>query len=194
VNRAREIFDDMACVARTRGSAGALAESLAGLARLEWLAGNSTAAERAAREALDRAIAVDNRDAVASCRAVLGFAAEQRRDAPGAHAWHAQALEAARATGDARRLALALEGLAGVALLERDGQRVGRLLGAADALRRSPGRAAGWAFAPCGRRDVERIVRGATDAIGAEAVAVAFADGAADADAVVAAAATPVPQ
>ena len=81
---------------------------------------------------------------------------------------------------DPRRLALALEGLAGVALLEEDGYAAAWLLSAAGTFRQSPGQATGWAFTVGARADVDRILAGAIEAIGADAAAAAVAAGAAD--------------
>jgi hypothetical protein len=65
-----------------------------------------------------------------------------------------------------------------VAVLEGAGATAGRLLGAADQLRRSPGRASGWALAPTAHADPAPIVDAATRAVGAAAVARAYARGA----------------
>ncbi|MGY0235035.1 hypothetical protein [Longispora urticae] len=71
--------------------------------------------------------------------AELGFAAELRSDAAAAGALHKEGLAAAREGGDPRAVALALEGLAGVALLDGEPDRAARLLGSAAALRDSSG-------------------------------------------------------
>lgn len=71
--------------------------------------------------------------------AELGFTAELRGDAPTALRLQREGLAAARATGDPRAVALALEGLAGALSLAGRWSRAARLLGAADAARRSVG-------------------------------------------------------
>ncbi|MEU9861808.1 BTAD domain-containing putative transcriptional regulator [Streptomyces sp. NPDC047971] len=83
----------------------------------------------------------------------LGFVAELRGDAETARAWHLQALTAARATGDPRARALALEGLAGAEAAAGRGDRAGRLLETAAALRER----AGAPLPPAERADVLRI-------------------------------------
>ncbi|TMR21513.1 AfsR/SARP family transcriptional regulator [Nonomuraea turkmeniaca] len=67
--------------------------------------------------------------------AELGFVAEQRGDARTASELHAHSLEAARADGDARAEALALEGLAGARLLQGEPGEAVRLLRTARVLR-----------------------------------------------------------
>ncbi|MEU3609656.1 BTAD domain-containing putative transcriptional regulator [Streptomyces sp. NPDC035033] len=94
--------------------------------------------------------------------AELGFVAEQRGDAATARARHLAGHAAAREAGDPRALALALEGLAGVAVLTGDHARAARLLGAAAAARASVGR-------PLPRSesgDVDRIGAAARAALG----------------------------
>nr|WP_319712429.1 BTAD domain-containing putative transcriptional regulator [Nonomuraea angiospora] len=92
---------------------------------------------------------------IAFVMAELGFAAEQRGATALALARHREGYEAARASGDPRAVALALEGLAGALSLDREGSPVeaARLIGAATAMR-----AAAGAPLPAGERlDVERI-------------------------------------
>ncbi|MFI6582815.1 BTAD domain-containing putative transcriptional regulator [Embleya sp. NPDC050493] len=71
--------------------------------------------------------------------AELGFIAELRGDPQGAWNFQTQGLAAARAAGDARSVALALEGLAGASLLTGRADHAARLLGAATAARHSVG-------------------------------------------------------
>lgn len=85
--------------------------------------------------------------------AELGFIAERRGDAARARALHLEGLAAAHEIGDPRAVALACEGLAGVAALEGSAEEALRLLERADALRES----AGAPLPPTERGDVERI-------------------------------------
>ncbi len=85
--------------------------------------------------------------------AELGFIAELRGDAARARALHLEGLAAAHEIGDPRAVALACEGLAGVAALEGAAEEALRLLERADALRES----AGAPLPPTERGDVERI-------------------------------------
>jgi predicted ATPase len=71
--------------------------------------------------------------------ASLGYLAELRGDVVTAEAHHRASLDAACEAEDPRAQALALEGLAGVASLRGDDETVGRLLGAANALREATG-------------------------------------------------------
>ncbi|MER7080207.1 Predicted ATPase [Saccharopolyspora kobensis] len=98
--------------------------------------------------------------------AELGFAAEQRGDAPAALDLHTQGLEAARRTGDPRAVALALEGLAGARLLTGQPGRAQGLLASAALLRESTG-----APLPAAERtDVNRIEAALHDTPGADSV------------------------
>ncbi|MFI7449269.1 BTAD domain-containing putative transcriptional regulator [Nonomuraea sp. NPDC049714] len=85
--------------------------------------------------------------------AELGFVAEERGDAGAARALHQEGLTVAREIGDPRAVALALEGLAGVAALEGAHEEAARLLGEAGALRES----VGAPLPPAERGDVDRI-------------------------------------
>ncbi|HZF91705.1 BTAD domain-containing putative transcriptional regulator [Streptomyces sp.] len=85
--------------------------------------------------------------------AELGFAAEQRGDAPAALALHREGLAAARRTHDPRAVALALEGLAGAHALAGRPVRAARLLESAARRRLSMGAP----LPPAERGDVDRI-------------------------------------
>ncbi|MFI6906594.1 BTAD domain-containing putative transcriptional regulator [Nonomuraea sp. NPDC050394] len=90
--------------------------------------------------------------------AELGFAAESRGAAVPARKLHEEGLRAARALGDPRSVALALEGLAGVAVLEGEPSRALDLLDEAAELRAS----VGAPLPPAERGDVDRIRKAAT--------------------------------
>jgi hypothetical protein len=77
-------------------------------------------------------------------------------------ALHREGLDAARATGDPRAVALALEGVAGAYALEGDHVQAARLLGTATALRTSTGAP----LPPAERADVDRITSAARYALG----------------------------
>ena len=100
---------------------------------------------------------------VALLQAELGFVAELRGDAEAAMAAHVAGLDAARATGDVRAVALAFEGLAGAESLAGRHADAARLLGVADGAR-----AAVDAPLPEGERgDVDRITARTQTALGA---------------------------
>ncbi|MFJ8558941.1 BTAD domain-containing putative transcriptional regulator [Streptomyces microflavus] len=105
--------------------------------------------------------------------AELGFIAELRGRAGEALALQREGLAVARATGDPRAVALALEGLAGAELLEGRAGSAARHLGAAAAARdavRVP--------LPEGERhDIDRISAGTVDVLGREAYESHFATG-----------------
>lgn len=85
--------------------------------------------------------------------AELGFTAELADDADEAEHQHLRGLDSALRTGDPRAHALALEGLAGARSLAGHPADAARLLGAADALRRSTGAP----LPEAERGDVDRI-------------------------------------
>ncbi|QDY76450.1 BTAD domain-containing putative transcriptional regulator [Streptomyces qinzhouensis] len=105
--------------------------------------------------------------------AELGFVAEARGRAREALRLQRDGLAAARATGDPRALALALEGLAGAELLSGDAVAAAGLLGAAAGARESVG-----VPLPVGERgDVDRIGAGARSVLGAVVYEEEFARG-----------------
>ncbi|MEV8419698.1 BTAD domain-containing putative transcriptional regulator [Streptomyces niveus] len=106
--------------------------------------------------------------------AELGFVAEQRGDAATALTTHLDGLAAARATGNPRAVALALEGLAGARSLAGDPESAALLLGAATAARERTGAP----LPPAESADVERVTRAARTALGTGAFEEAFARGA----------------
>ncbi|WP_078076109.1 AfsR/SARP family transcriptional regulator [Streptomyces niveus] len=105
--------------------------------------------------------------------AELGFVAEQRGDAVTALATHLGGLTAARAVGDPRAVALALEGLSGADALAGRAGPAALLLGAATAARRT----AGAPLPPAERTDVDRITHAARAALGPAAFEEVFAHG-----------------
>ncbi len=112
---------------------------------------------------------------VALTHAWLGYTAELEGDADEAEAHHIESLKIARETGDPRAVALALEGLAGVAALRGDYQRGATLIGAATALRASVD-----APLPVAERvDVDRATGVARSHLGESAFDLAFERGAA---------------
>ncbi|MFC8078858.1 BTAD domain-containing putative transcriptional regulator [Streptomyces sp. NPDC057307] len=112
--------------------------------------------------------------------AELGFVAELRGEVTTALGLQHDGLSAARAAGDARSLALALEGLAGAQALAGRADQAARLLGAASKARHSVGTPL-----PEGEQDdVARVTARATKDLGRSAFDTEFARGAAtDADA-----------
>ncbi|MFJ9888802.1 hypothetical protein ACIQRW_23425 [Streptomyces sp. NPDC091287] len=103
----------------------------------------------------------------------LGFIAELRGDADEALRLQREGLTVARATGDPRAVALALEGLAGAELLRGRPGAAARHLGAAAAARDAVGLPL-----PAGERyDVDRISARTVDLLGREAYEARFAEG-----------------
>ncbi|MEU9606835.1 BTAD domain-containing putative transcriptional regulator [Streptomyces sp. NPDC048057] len=105
--------------------------------------------------------------------AELGFVAEARGESAKARQLQQQGLVAARAAGDPRAVALALEGLAGAQLASGRAVHAAELLGAAARARASVG-----VPLPLGERgDVDRVSAGARARLGAEGYAEAFGRG-----------------
>jgi predicted ATPase/DNA-binding SARP family transcriptional activator len=138
--------------------------------------GRLDAAEAHLRSVLKRSRAVGVAPGVAVTLSLveLGFVAEQRGDAAAAQALHLDGLVASRKLGDPRAMALALEGLAGASASAGHQGQAARLLGMADAVRRS----AGAPLPPAEQGDVARITAAARTALGEEAFASEFALGA----------------
>ncbi|MBA2896844.1 BTAD domain-containing putative transcriptional regulator [Nonomuraea soli] len=124
-----------------------------GLALSARRQGDLDRAERHLLNWLDWDRRLESASALSLILAELGFVAEQRGDAVQARSLHLDGLDAARASGDPRAVALAMEGLAGAASLEGDLAEAARLLETAAGLRASVG-----APLPSGERgDVDRI-------------------------------------
>ncbi|RKT85031.1 Predicted ATPase [Saccharopolyspora antimicrobica] len=110
-------------------------------------------AERHIRVLLDWNRSVGYAPGIAHSLAELGFIAELRGDPEQAHDLHEEGLAVARESGDPRAVALALEGLAGAAVLAGNAERAQQLLSAAEAERDS----AGAPLPEQERADVDRI-------------------------------------
>nr|WP_206068927.1 BTAD domain-containing putative transcriptional regulator [Nonomuraea sp. FMUSA5-5] len=125
--------------------------------------GDLDAAERYFRTGLEWLRRIGGGGApVALLLAELGFVAERRGDAATAAELHARSLDVARADGDARAEALALEGLAGARLLEGAAREAAELLRAAGELRERA-----QAPLPAAERfDVDRISRAISELCG----------------------------
>jgi predicted ATPase/DNA-binding SARP family transcriptional activator len=105
----------------------------------------------------------------------LGFLAEQRGQAAEASQLHRRALRAARALGEQRGVAVALEGLAGAAGLTGDYELSARLLGASESVRRG----AATPAAPAEQSEIDRIIGVAQAALGEAAFRTAYRRGSA---------------
>ncbi|QXJ23311.1 winged helix-turn-helix domain-containing protein [Actinomadura graeca] len=138
--------------------------------------GDLDAAERHLRSRLGWLRGIGGTAGISFVHAELGFVAEQRGDAEAARALHTEALDAARAIGDPRAVALALEGLAGARSLAGEHAPAARLLGAAAALRD----ASGAPLPAAERGDVDRIAGRIRDAAGPGAFTTAYDHGRAE--------------
>jgi predicted ATPase/DNA-binding SARP family transcriptional activator len=127
-------------------------------------------AERHMRNVLEWNRRMGYQPGVAQALAELGFIAEQRGDADAAWALHRDGFAIARKTGDARAIALALEGLAGAQALVGHHDQAARLLGTAATVRES----VGAALPPAERSDVDRIAAKARAELGADTFATEF--------------------
>jgi tetratricopeptide (TPR) repeat protein len=184
--RARAILEHPLRAAREVGSGATISESLTALAMVEWRANNVDGAARRAHEGLQVALETGNLETGGHCLAILGYVAESGGRLAEARTCHTRAFHLAREAREPRRVALALEGLAGVALLENDALTAARLLGAATGLRRSPGRAAGWSLATAERIHADRILAGARQILGSAAADRVYNEGEANPDVIIA--------
>jgi tetratricopeptide (TPR) repeat protein len=154
------------------GQALAEAEQLGWKAGVAWVHGFLGLAARRrgdldeARVRLERALVwcreADASPVAAPALAWLGFVLELQGDLTAAGSVHLEGLHHADRTGDPRALALALEGLAGVACATGDAERAALLLGAASGMRES----AGGPLPPAERLDVDRIEAAARRVLG----------------------------
>jgi tetratricopeptide (TPR) repeat protein len=183
--RARAVLHAPLAAAREVGFLPGIGESLTALALLEWRAHDDRMAEQYAQEALVIATTIDDNETAAYCLAVLAFVAARQGEREESRACYYSSLEHARRAGDPRGTALALEGLAQLALAT-DPRAAARMLGAAAAFRQLPGRATGTAFAVGAGTDGQEMLAAARRDAGAAVVARSFADGAADPERVVA--------
>ncbi|WP_055590962.1 BTAD domain-containing putative transcriptional regulator [Streptacidiphilus griseoplanus] len=169
---ARTDFGRAAEAARRAGSASRQADARHGLGELARLGGDPQEARRLLEPALAACSEPGFGTAFVRSRlqAALGRVAEAEGDAAGARSRHAAALAAALEHPNLVLAAVAVEGMAGVALLEGDGERAAALLGAATVLRGA---------AVAGDPDVARVAAGAERLLGAEGFAAAYAGGAA---------------
>jgi hypothetical protein len=149
-------------LAETVGSRVSYGVILTGRAMVRRAQGRVQEAADAAADALAVYRRTQLRSGQALALALLGFATECLGDPSRAEELHAEALAAARQIGDERLVALAVEGLAGVAVARGDLERGASLLGAADHLRDLNGASSGPAS------DVDRIGGLIEDALGAE--------------------------
>jgi predicted ATPase/DNA-binding SARP family transcriptional activator len=122
------------------------------------LAGDPEAARHALSRAMDLCAQPGAVQQIRSVTATsLGYLAAAEGDLGAARGWHAQAVEAARAAGDAPVTAQALVGLADLALREGDPARAAELLGASFAVRGTTDRSA---------QDEKRVADGARSVLG----------------------------
>jgi tetratricopeptide (TPR) repeat protein len=183
-DRARAVLAGPLKSARDAGFLPGVAESLTALAQLEWRAGDKDAAASLAREAMDIALEANSADASARCDAMLGLVAADAGRVDEARTRHLGVLQRAALADAPRRTALALEGLANVALLEADACEAARLLGAASTLRASPGGAHGPAFVTTVLIDPRDLMAAAAEIARSEEVSRGFAQGMTDPSAV----------
>ncbi|MFC5749614.1 BTAD domain-containing putative transcriptional regulator [Actinomadura rugatobispora] len=162
LERAGELHERAFRLAAALPSRSALEFSEIGLALVARRRGDLDAAERHLRARLGWLRDIGGRSGVAFVLAQLGFVAEQRGAAGRALELHREALDAARATGDPRAVALALEGIAGARAAAGHPAEAARLLGTAGGLRAS----IGAPLPPGERADVERIEAAARAALG----------------------------
>jgi tetratricopeptide (TPR) repeat protein len=177
-DRARAVLGLPLAWAREFGFLRGISESLTGLAITEWRAGAAGPAALYAQEGLDTAREIDHLEAAACCATILGWASGKIGDLGRARSCQLDALQIANEAASPRAMAFALESLAETELLEHDGQRAARLLGAASVLRKAPGAAIGFAFAVGARADVDVLLDGIHDDLDRETAADAFAEGA----------------
>jgi hypothetical protein len=184
--RARQVLSQPLLWSRDLGFVRGICESLTGLAITEWRADEPDQAAEYAREAIAAASQIDYLEAAGYSNVILGWVAAQSGDTHAALDRQLEVMQLAQRADLHRVAAFALEGSAAVALLESDGEFAASALGAASALRRAPHSAVGTAFAACARYDADALLAAASQAVGEAVSAAAYAQGANDADALIA--------
>ncbi|MDA2806301.1 AfsR/SARP family transcriptional regulator [Nocardiopsis suaedae] len=132
---ARRSLERARAIAVERGDEGGREFADAGLALVARREGRLDEAEERTRASIARNDRGQGDIGLAFIEAQLGYVAEQRGDAEAALAHQRRGLERARASGDPRAVALALEGTAGALSLAGDAAAAAELLGEADAHR-----------------------------------------------------------
>ena len=135
VEGADALHEEAMALAEAVGSRVSYGVILTGRAMVRRAQGRLEDAADAAADALAVYRRTQLRSGEALSLALLGFATERLGDARRAEELHTEALAAARQLGDERLVALALEGLAGVAVARGDHERGAALLGVAGHLR-----------------------------------------------------------
>ncbi|GGK64665.1 SARP family transcriptional regulator [Planomonospora parontospora subsp. parontospora] len=137
---ARADYERAAELGRRAGAWEVLAAAHLGLGEIARFRGDLEEARRSCEAALAECSAgwFDVEETRARVCVALGWVAEAEGDAAGALAWYRRAFTTGRGVRDLTLAARVAEGLAGVALLERDGERAALLLGAGAALRGLP--------------------------------------------------------
>ena len=171
VARARACYERAGEFARRSGAPEMVAQVRHGFSELARLTGDLAEAHRMGESALNACTSESFGVAEIRGRILVGLGrvAEAEGDAAGAMASYGRALSVSIGSGDVRRTADVAEGLAGVALLDDDGERAALLLGAGTALR---------GMALTGDPDVSRDARRARTLIGETAYASAYGRGA----------------
>jgi tetratricopeptide (TPR) repeat protein len=176
-DRARAILEEAVDSGRDIVWLPGSGQALTALAWVERQTGRHQAAVERARQALAVVVAADNRIGIVQCLALLGHLAADAGDLDEARAWYQRGLDAADVTGDRRARAMALDGFAGVAVHEGDGEGAALLLGAAAAERQAATWHTGWPLVSALRGDTDRITGAARRLLGAEAFAAAYERG-----------------
>ncbi|MBP2702802.1 tetratricopeptide repeat protein [Microbispora sp. RL4-1S] len=137
---ARADFERAADLAHRVGAPEMVAEALLGLGEMARLTGDGGEARRLLESALAECTAgwFTAEETRSRVYLALGFTAEMAGAAAEALAWHRRALTTGFGVRNLSAGARVAEGLAGVALLEGDGDRAARLLGTGAALRGRP--------------------------------------------------------
>jgi predicted ATPase/transcriptional regulator with XRE-family HTH domain len=173
LDRARTLLGDRVAAARRAGLTQHLAMGLEWLGGVVLVGGDAAAAAPLLDESLALYRQVEDRFGEAHALLSLGFCAVVRGDAAGARRVLRECLELMRRIDDVVYLGFALEGLAGVALLDGRPRDALVLAGAAEASR-APGGGARW---PMFVAPIDAWVAGARAALAGEAAAVAWAEG-----------------
>ncbi|MFI6538677.1 BTAD domain-containing putative transcriptional regulator [Nonomuraea sp. NPDC050547] len=173
LDEANELHERARRIAAERSSRHEEQFAEMGLALAARRQGRLDDAERYLRRWLEWNRSREGEPGTALILAELGFVAELRGAPEAALALHREGEDSARATGDPRSIALALEGLAGAHALAGSHEQAAALLGTAASLRES----VDTPLPPAERGDVDRITTTARAALGDQAFEAALNTG-----------------
>jgi len=170
---ARSMCNEAISLSREISSKPGVADSLSLSAEIELSQGNLAAARQLSEEAVTRSREMDNKGGLAWQLSILARVEARLGNYARARHRYEELLPLVREVDDKELNALILEGLAGVLVVQGEGIRAARLLGAAEFVRQSYG----IPLSPADRMVYEQAVAAARAQLGEQAFNIAWAEG-----------------